>query len=163
MANYKNVRKSKEVILVDKETGDIEDKVMVTDTPVRTAEDYVKSFTSYVYELATKLSAIEFVVFFLLSHNGGYNTNSFQINKSIKSKICEAMNITETRLRNIICELSRKNVLIREERGKYIIDPKYLFKGTEDGRVTVNITIGQINMSCDVSNQTGSVTINPVK
>jgi hypothetical protein len=77
------------------------------------------------------------VLSWLIINQTSYNTNLVAITKHIKKMISNDMNISESAVSNCIKPLIVKDILLRQGSARsatYIINPKYYWKGTRDGR-----------------------------
>jgi len=66
-----------------------------------------------------------------------FDTNQVILIKPIKEQIAQKIGISYNTLRNIISELSKKNLLVKKDRSMYYLNPKYFFKGYVENRPKV--------------------------
>lgn len=145
MANYK--KKSINTQIINKETGEVTDSIIqIPQTKVQ-IEPHIRQYTDTIVELAQKLSYKQFVVFMLLSHFVGFDTNAFHINNELREMIDKALNLSPESLHNTLSELSKIGVILRTEKGHYLVDARYNFKGAEINRpnIVLNFTINNTN------------------
>lgn len=123
------------VISEDGEVLDVQNKVdyIVVDGD----EQFFYTYASIVGRYKELSGAHIKVLSWLLINQTSYNNNMVTITKHIKKLIADQMGLSESAVNNCIKPLITKDILIRQgsqRSATYIVNPKYYWKGTRDGR-----------------------------
>lgn len=129
--DYKNVTKTKEIVQVDGETGEIIGSTLeVEKTSWDKEPDYVKLYFSDISRLKALPPASERLMLWIVKQMG-YN-NIFTAYKPVKMMICQALDMKMTTLNMQIFKLRKAGVLIPLEqygKGMYLVDPNLFARG----------------------------------
>lgn len=74
-----------------------------------------------------------------------YNTNLVTLNKFFRSQICKTLNTTDSTVRNAISKLSKKEILLKQGTGVYMLNPMLFGKGTWESNKGLRMTIEYTN------------------
>jgi hypothetical protein len=140
-------KKSINTQIINKDTGEVTNNLIEIPITKVQIEPHIRQYSDTIIELAQKLSYRQFAVFMLISHFVTFDTNAFHINKELKAKMFQALDISDHTLMVIITELSKTGVILRTEKGHYLVDARYNFKGAEINRpnIVLNFTINNTN------------------
>lgn len=107
--------------------GSLKKTTQITKIPVEKEEEYFKTYVRTV-SYAFGLSAGEKDVFRSICSNMSFN-NRVVLFKPTKKIIAEQTKLTVETVTNIISSLTRRGLLIREERSMYIVNPNFVSRG----------------------------------
>ncbi len=126
MAKKEKITQNKENF-IDYNTGDIVKQNITQSIPVGAEPNYYKV---YLQDLANLqgLNPTERQVLEVLSSNMSFD-NIIVVIKPIKEKLSQITGKSYETIRSSIQGLVNKNILIREERACYRVNPKYIAKG----------------------------------
>lgn len=132
-------KKIREIIteVADRNTGEI----LETDTRtyVRTtkSEDFIQVYLEDLSGLFALNGKIEHNLIVLLWKDTNFNTNKIFLLRTQKEKYALDLNCNIDSINNAIISLTKKQLLLREDRGVYHLNPKFFFKGDTPNRKVV--------------------------
>jgi len=112
---------------INNETGEIVEEVKHTTTRIPKEPNYIKVYIQAVGLLHNLPNSADKILFELIKYVN-YD-NEIIINKNVKERIAERLNISLSRVNMYISDLTKKNFLIRKARGVYILNPYVFGKG----------------------------------
>ena len=107
--------------------GSLRKTTQITKIPVEKEDDYYKTYIRTV-SYALGLSAGEKDVFKSICGNMSFN-NRVVLFRPTKKIIAEQTGLNLQTVSNLISSLTRRGLLIREERSLYIVNPNYVSRG----------------------------------
>lgn len=110
-----------------KANGSIKKTTQITRIPVEKEDDYYKTYISTV-SYALGLSAGEKDVFKSICANMSFK-NRVVLFRPTKKIIAEQTGLNLQTVSNLISSLTRRGLLIREERSMYVVNPNYVSRG----------------------------------
>lgn len=141
--NYRNVSKTREVIKIDGDTGEIVGTTIESQRVIWDKEpDYVKLYFSDISRLKSLPPASEKLLLLIAKHMG-YN-NTFTAYKPVKVMLCEALGMTMNTLNMQISNLKKAGILIslpQYGRGIYLVDPNLFARGKWEDIKNLRLTI----------------------
>jgi hypothetical protein len=126
----KNLVKKETTIILNNDSGEIEETTKTTQQFLKFEQEpsYIKLYLQdigYLYNLPKHLPTLLFELLKLLDYD-----NEITINLHKKKKIAEALSVKVEHVTNSISVLTKKNILIRIERGVYTINTFLFGKGS---------------------------------
>lgn len=110
-----------------KPDGSIKKTTQITKIPVEKEDDYYKTYIGTV-TCALGLSAGEKDVFKSICANMSFN-NRVVLFRPTKKIIAQQTGLNLLTVSNLISSLTRRGLLIREERSMYVVNPNYVSRG----------------------------------
>ena len=121
------------------ESRKINNKIQITSTEPPYIKVYLKDIAK-LNDLGKHDNSILYEIFKLTQ----YNTNLVTLNKYFREQICNTLNTTDATVRNCISKLSKKNILLKQGTGVYMLNPNLFGNGTWENikglRMTVEYT-----------------------
>jgi hypothetical protein len=123
----KKVHKEKTTTTIDATTGEILTTSTTQTFTGKTEPDFVKLYIDDVLRLKNLPQGRSTTLLHLLKYMG-YN-NVLPAYKSVKKVMCADLGISMNTLNKHIDDLYKAGILIRQDRGLYIVDPQLFGKG----------------------------------
>lgn len=147
MSNYIKQKVENKVVL-DTRTGEITDLFVNRKVDIN---DFIMVFFDSIPELH-KLKPTEYKTLMEIWKHSNYVKNYTEqgnvfINDASFKMSCkrDGLNYTNNNINSYISSLVKKGILIRVNRGRYVLNPKYFFKGTLNDRMRAIINIQYID------------------
>lgn len=140
---------TKVITTVDPETGEVVDQHVNEELNIRAirkVKDYPEFIMIYLKDIAGFLqidNATQIQILSIIWKESTFNNpetnqgNTIAILKDDKERWAEQLNVGVRTIDNAISALVEKDLLLREGRGKYKLNPKYYFKGTNADRTKI--------------------------
>lgn len=136
-------------IIMDSETGEILEQERKESLSVGKEPNYYKV---YINDLANLqgLNTTEKMVLEILSANMTFN-NLIVIIKPIKEKLVQLTGKSFDGIKKAIQELAKKNILLKEDRACYRVNPKYIAKGKWEDIKALRLVIDYTEKGREIS------------
>lgn len=123
--------------VVDKETGEV---LSVQSTIVKRVkpDEFIQVYLEDMSGLMNLKSMSETKILYVLwkysnyiEEDDSYIGNKFILDKSLKDKITQHTSLGESTIKNVICSLSKRGIIIKDKKYKmnYYLNPIFFFKG----------------------------------
>jgi len=112
---------------INHETGEIKEKEEKKVIKIPREDEYIKIYIKTVGVIHNLPNSADKILFEILKYVN-YD-NRIIITKPVKENIAKRLNISLSRVNNYLSSLNKKNILIREDRGMYILNPYIFGKG----------------------------------
>lgn len=133
-------RETKETL--NMETGEIVGEQRVERRRIPQEPQFIKLYLSHVLMLSDIPKGLNVILYELL-RKMNYD-NEIVWNKGIKQRICEKLGCSESNVRKAITEFKKKNILIEQVHGVFLVNPYVFGKGGWENvhqlRLTVDLT-----------------------
>lgn len=118
---------------VDENGEVVEDEPVVHRVSYMAGKDQFYLMYSYFIDvlMSSKDMKLKVFAYLLEKYNAG---TEFQLGNPIKKIIAEKLNTSVSAVSNTITQLKRDNLLYSPDRGLYILNPRYAFKGSSNER-----------------------------
>lgn len=123
----KNIRYKESKTVIDKTTGEVLAEEKITKVVLQTEPDFVKLYLKDIARLKDLPPAADNVLWEILN-NLQYG-NIFPAYGPVKKFMCRNLNMKMNTINKCIDNLYKKGILIRVERGMYLVDPNLFAKG----------------------------------
>ena len=110
--------------IISEDTGEIKKELQTHSYKMKVEPNFIKMYLGDLVLLVDLPKGISSVLYQIIKYMG-YN-NIVVLNKGIKSRIAKELNSTVGTVSQAITPLVQKEILIREDRGVYLLNP-YLF------------------------------------
>ena len=141
---------------VDRETGEIRTTKKTFSVRSKTKYEFFMMFTDVKSPLFDLKRSTDIKVLLALCAVVSYNTNNIVLSPRIRREMLDLLNISPQAFTNSLQRLKEKK-LISGERGDYLLNPLYTWKGTTDGRESKLKEIGEFNLKNTENDSTSSV------
>jgi predicted transcriptional regulator len=112
---------------INNETGEIKKQEEKKVIRIPKEDEYIKIYIKTIGVLHNIPASADKILLEIIRYVN-YD-NRIIITKPVKEKIAERLGLSYSRVHNYISTLSKKNILIREDRGMYILNPYIFGKG----------------------------------
>lgn len=138
-----------EKTIIDKETGEVLDTQVVSNKEInftRKVKNYNEFIMVYLEDISSFLkieNATQIKVLALIWRDANYNNpelnegNTIAILKDDKERWATEINVNTRTIDNALSALVKKELLISVCKGKYKLNPKYYFKGSNTDRTKI--------------------------
>jgi hypothetical protein len=137
--NLKKIAKTETNTIIDAKTGEIIATEQTTISYGEKEPAYVKLYVDDVVRLVGLPPSTTTVLMEIIG-NIGYQ-NIFAAYAPVKRMICKTLDININTLNKAIQNLYQKGILLRVERGVYIVDPNLFARGKWEDIKTLRLTI----------------------
>lgn len=137
-------QKHPELSVVNTETGEIISGVATT--KVETIDEFIMIFLLNIQD-AFKLEGQHLKILMCCWKYSSFNPSSPEGNRvtnnqALKNKIRESgLEVSDTVINNAFTAFVKNDLMIKECRGQYMLNPKYFFKGTLSNRSKLKLNI----------------------
>jgi len=112
---------------INQETGEIKEEEEKKVIKIPREDEYIKVYIKTIGILHNIPNSADKILFEILKYVN-YD-NRIIITKPVKETIANRLNISLSRVNNYLTTLTKRNILIREDRGMYILNPYIFGKG----------------------------------
>lgn len=124
---------------IDYETGEIKKSEVLNKSFGESEPDFVKLYVSDIVRLKELPPAADKVLMEIIGQMG--YKNMFPAYAPIKRVMCKVLNMSMNTLNKSITQLHEKGILIRVEKGIYLVDPNLFARGHWDDIKKVRLII----------------------
>lgn len=144
MANVTYIRDNSKCI-TDKEHGEILQDFVV-ERVCDTQEEFLKIYTKSIDDLAN-IDHQTFQVLLIVLKRAKYSDkdnvdgNEFFNNNNFKEEVKKKLGLKENAINKYVSNLNKANILLRINKGSYILNPRYFAKGTMTKKTRMKLIV----------------------